>query len=130
MNPLFLTILVYVFALDDDFDTEYAWILILMIVFHVMQVIYVTAFIFKYVYFFEKHENIGLWGLCCCICCSPLILLICQITALAMYGEEEESPVIFIWVLADTLISTLSMALMIFRTWENDRYKKGMKSDV
>lgn len=76
----------------------------------------------------QKKENIGLWGLCCCICCSPLILLICQIIAMASL-EQANDPLSFIWVLNDTLITTLSMMIFIYRTYENDKIKKKMTAD-
>jgi len=100
-----------------------------MIVFHSLQVLYCFFFIFGYKYTIEKHENCGLWFLCCCICCSPLGLLICQIVALAMVGQEEDQPIYFIWVLNDTLITALSMTVFMYRTWENDRHKKRMNAE-
>jgi len=58
-----------------------------------------------------------------------LILLICQIVALASLDQAND-PLGFIWVLNDTLITTLSMMIFIYRTWENDRIKKKMAADL
>lgn len=43
--------------------------------------------------------------------------------------EQANDPLSFIWVLNDTLITTLSMMIFIYRTYENDKIKKKMTAD-
>lgn len=112
-NPMYLT---FVILNVDSGNTDYTWILWFMGVNHFLQLCFVITCIYMNS-LFKKREQIFLLCAVIWICLSPLVVIPIQGITLIMYGKEK-SIIDFSWVLADTIILSLTMVVFCWRLYE------------